>query len=346
MLSQGILQSDSCYRLPSDTSVFQIDSNLPVAWQQCLTGMGELDLSQARLLTDSQYLQAVPAAPSARSLNPLHWLRRRNLPATPVGESPAALRDYPIRGTFYRLDEPIVDIASVVKILVEPHWEAVVLNQGPAVSASDGSIALRDSVHESIIVKPRRTVFTAGIGNIIMNWTPMQVRPLHVVMARSKTPLPKLYLHCLDPDGSSRLTITSHYDKDGAVVWYLGGRFTETGVRNRSKEQLRLARRHLAELLPGLPLASLEFDNIRVRRVQTRQRDGKLPTTPSIYQTGNVIAAWPNRLAAVPALAEAVMQSLRQDDILPAGADLESLTDWPRPAIAPYPWDEANRRWR
>ena len=54
---------------------------------------------------------------------------------------------------------------------------------------------------------------------------------------------------------------------------------------------------------------------------------------------------WPTKLALAPLLAEQVEQMLRMLDLRPKPADLRILEDWPRPAVATYPWDKEDVQW-
>ena len=60
----------------------------------------------------------------------------------------------------------------------------------------------------------------------------MQRRPLKMVIVRGGLQ-DMVYAHCMGASVNPRVTITSHYDKHGDIVWYLGGQLAEDGV-NRS----------------------------------------------------------------------------------------------------------------
>lgn len=338
--SQGIIHDGNKYALQADSSgAAQTLSDVLEIWRQCLDGQGEVDLSAVKVLAERQYLLAGQPYPSKLSR---FFARKitRSRQETGDDELPEALRHLRLEGSICSLDEPVLDTASLLEVLAKPHREAIVRNQGPAVPAPDGAITLRAPEREPIVIRPRRTVFTAGIGNAVLSGAPMQIRPSHMVMVRGETLPGDFYLHCQGAADIPRLTITSHRDLAGSKVWYLGGQFAEVGVECSARQQINLARRELTALLPKASLSELQFASLRVNRAEARQRGGKRLPAPGIFQSGRSVTAWPTNLAMVPMLADEVMSLLEPDGLQPHPSDLSLLTDWPRPEVAAYPWDQ------
>lgn len=352
--SQGIIHGSASFAVAgrgAETAAAKPAGEAPgEVWRRCLAGSGEVDLSQVKQLAVHQYLWVLP---------PVHrpgwfgWFRKPPQPqpashALESAEYPAVFCHKRFRGHLYRLDEPVLDSASLLATLADRHREAILLNQGPAMLASDGAITLRAPERAALVIRPRFTVFTAGVGNTALGWAPIHIQHLHMVMVRSdKLPI-DLYAHCLN-DGlpAPRLIVTSHRDLSGRPVWYLGGQLaTEEGIRRRSREQIREARRELARLLPWVDLSGAEFATLRTQRAGSR-RHGTAAPAPGVYQTGKVIVAWPNRLTLVPLLVEKVLAVLERNGLQPTGAGPGplALTDWPRPAVASYPWDDQDLVW-
>jgi len=142
-----------------------------------------------------------------------------------------------------------------------------------------------------------------------------------------------------------RLTVTSHYDVGGRLVWYLGGGLAEEGIKRDRHEQIRVARRELSALLPWVDWNPVEFATFSIQRAEARQPDGGRPAGPSVSRDRRVIAAWPTKLALAPLLAEQIEEMLLSLDMRPRPTDLRALTDWPRPEIAVYPWDRDDLEW-
>jgi hypothetical protein len=197
----------------------------------------------------------------------------------------------------------------------------------------------------SLVVRPSCTVFTAGAGNAALAWATLQLRPLHMVMVRGLG-LPGLVVRALS--GASdvpRLTVTTHYDASGHLIWYLGGGLAEEGIKRDRQEQIRAARRELAALLPWVDWSQTQFATFTVKRAEARQADGTRPVGPGLFRDGRAVAVWPTKLALAPVLAEQVEQVLQTLGLRPKPADLRLLADWPRPKVATYPWDREDLEW-
>ncbi len=106
-------------------------------------------------------------------------------------------------------------------------------------------------------------------------------------------------------------------------------------------------------MIPGLDLERVEWSNYRVDRAEQATPGGKRPETAGILHEGNVITAWPTKLALVPCLAERILELLPAatagsptiSSATAGSADDEEIGDeWPRATIAPLPW-EVSRTW-
>ena len=88
---------------------------------------------------------------------------------------------------------------------------------------------------------------------------------------------------------------------------------------------------------------SVQWSTYRVDRAEAATRQHTRPDHPVVMQDGNVISAWPTKLALVPDLVARVVKCLDK----PAGldpVDMQRLASWPRPAVAAPPW-ETNTQW-
>lgn len=342
--SQGIIHGGTKYALHGKVSgATRAISDMPAVWRRCLAGAGEVDLSGVAVLAEHQHLWASGSLASRLvSFFASHAMQSRMERVSP-GDFPTALRHPGFRGSLYRLAEPVLDIASLLRALADRQPQALLYGQASIAPTAGGAISLCAPDQEPLTVEAQRIVLTAGAGNGILGAAPMQLRPLHMVMARAEHLPDGLYAHCLGASDTPRLTITSHRDKTGRVVWYLGGQLAEAGVKRDTHQQILAARQELVELLPWLDLAGAQFTTLRVDRAEARA-DGKRPDTPGVFRHGQVITAWPTKLAMTPLLADAVLELLARDGIQPGGAELGRLADWPRPQVASYPWDE-EREW-
>lgn len=346
--SQGIIHGGAKYSLRGQVSESaKTVAEMPALWRRCLNGEDEVDLRGAWLLAEHQYLWATRAPTSRLVAFFASRLLRSRMEKVPgaTADYPPALRHPAFRGTVYRLDEPIIETASVLSVLAERHREAIVLCEGPAVPSGDGAITLRHSDRPTLVIRPACTVFAAGAGNVALPWAAMQLRPLHMVLARGPGLPGHLYAHCAGASEVPRLTVTTHHDAGGRLIWYLGGGLAEEGVKRDRSEQIRAARRELAALFPWTEWSRVEFATFTVKRAEARQADGSRPPGPNVFRDGRTLAIWPTKLSLTPLLAERVEHALRTLDLRPRPADLRLLADWPRPEVAAYPWDRENLEW-
>lgn len=347
--AQGIIHSGAKYNLHGQSSESaEAIAKMPALWRRCLKGEGEIDLRNAWLLAEHQYLWTTRAPASrlaAFFASKLMRSRMEKVAGQETDETPPALRHPEFDGTVYRLDEPVLNVASVLNTLAKRYRQAIVLNGGPVVLKADGALTLHHPQQPPWVIRPSVTVLTAGAGNTGLPWATLQLRPLHMAMARGINLPGPLYAHCLGASNLPRLTITSHYDTDGRLIWYLGGALAEEGVKRDRSAQIRAARRELQALLPWVDWNPVEFATFTIQRAEAHQYGGGRPATPGVFRDGRAIAAWPTKLAMAPLLAEQVEEMLRALGIRPRLVDLRPLTAWPRPEVAIYPWDREDMAW-
>jgi hypothetical protein len=168
----------------------------------------------------------------------------------------------------------------------------------------------------------------------------MQCRALHMVLVRGR--LPELNGHCVD-GAATRVTITSDRDAAGRTIWQVGGQIAEVGVSLDERTLIRRAKSEIEATIPGIQLNGVEWSTYRVDRAEGAVPHGKRPETVHLVHEGNVLTAWPTKLALVPLLAERVAEALPSFGA-DAAVDWAAPADWPRPQIAQPPWESA-RSW-
>ena len=343
--AQGIIHGGAKYSLQGSLSASaQAIAAMPARWRRCLSGVGEVDLREARLLAEHQYLWATRTPTSRLTAFFASKLMQGRMEKV-VADLPAALQHPEFRGAAYRLDEPIVDVASVLAAFARRYQDALLFSPEPVIPAADGTIALHHADHPPLTLAPACIAFTAGSGNAQWPWAAQQLRPLHMVMARGANLPGPLYAHCLGIGDTPRLTVTSHDDAAGRLIWYLGGGLAETGVKRGRDEQIQFARQELAALLPWVDWNAVQFSTFTVQRAEARQPGGVRPASFSLRREGRIIAAWPTKLALAPLLAEQLEVELRTLAVQPHPVDWRKLADWPRPDIAVSPWDREDLAW-
>lgn len=172
----------------------------------------------------------------------------------------------------------------------------------------------------------------------------MQIRPLHMVMVRGELPI--LNGHCVD-GRTTRVTITSDKDARGRTVWQVGGQIAEVGVQLDEQSLLARAADELRVVIPGINFSGAEWASYRVDRAEQSTAGGARPESVGVLSEGNVITAWPTKLALVPYLAERILERISPiapDAYHVSAAELAICDMWPRPQIALLPW-ETSRAW-
>ncbi len=348
--AQGIIHGGTKYALTGKlTASSEAVADMPARWRACYAGQGELDLSAAELLSESHYLWSTGSLTSRISgffASKVMRSRSSVIDKNDQDEAlPSLFRHKDFHGQFYQLDEPVFNTLSVVKALAAPRQsnilsinadslEVAQANQGLSVQSQQGD---RYRFHAA------KTIFLAGQGNEHLlsvfgyERPKMQRRPLRMVVIRGNLH-DRIYAHCLGASVNPRITITSHYDASGEIVWYMGGQLAEDGVELDNAQLLKLARQELTELIPWLDLSPLQWGIVDIDRAEIRQSGVKRPDSFSIDESNEVITAWPTKMALSPGLADALLAIVERQNI-PRSDDM-TLPEWSESAYAVFPWDE------
>lgn len=347
--AQGIIHGGTKYALAGTaTDSSEAIAAMPGLWRACFDGRGELDLSSAKIWSEHQYMWSTARLSSRVAGFFASKLMRGRTESVAEAERPLALRGAGFKGQVYRLDEPVLDVASLIHALAEPQREAIwaLPEQWQLSCADDGvSLELQQADGQCMQLEARRVVLAAGAGNAELLKTlgrdvpAMQRRPLQMVMVRGPLPGP-LYAHCID-GSKTRVTITSHLDRDGQVVWYLGGQLSEDGAKMSAAELLARAKSEMKDLFPDIDWSQAQWATLAIDRAEHRQSDGSRPAEAYIKAEGVVMTAWPVKLAFAPIVAATVLAELEQAGVAPGEA--MALPAWPHPGYADLPWMEEAR---
>ena len=195
-------------------------------------------------------------------------------------------------------------------------------------------------------ITAEKIILSAGKGNAALlkkmgrEIPEMQLRPLQMVMVRGGLP-EKLYAHCLGASVNPRITITSGEDKQGNIVWYLGGQLAEEGIHRTSEEQVNKAKKELQSLMPWLNFSVMQWATLNIDRAEPKQKEGKRPATSFCFEENNVITTWPTKLALVPNLANDVLQQLEKQNV--SKSTTVEMPDFSHASVADLPWQEEEK---
>ncbi len=349
--AQGIIHGGTKYALTGKlTGSSEAIAEMPPIWRDCLAGEGELDLSAVKLLSPNQFMWSTESLTSRMAGFFASKLMRSRTRTVEGDDRPEIFRNPAFHGQVYRLEEPVLDTASLVHALAEPQREAIIkLDDPDAMQLSKSERGWRIAAGD-VSLTAQRVVFAAGKGNAALlekcgrRAPAMQLRPLQMVMMRGSRehPLPgELYAHCLGASANPRITITTHYDSEGRTVWYLGGQIAEEGVGRDHDSQVAAAKKELGDLFPWLDVSDVEWGLLPIDRAEPKMADGSRPDNVFADEQDGIITAWPTKLALSPRLAKVIIEKIEQGNVQATGAD--KLPTWSHPGYAPLPWQEEER---
>lgn len=350
--SQGIIHGGLKYALSGqlDAAVTSLQ-DMPMVWQQCLHGNGEIDLSSVTVLSNGQYMWSANKLTGGITTLFASNAMKSQVDSVPKSEWPMALDQATVSSKLYKLEEPVLDINSLLQALSKKLQQRCV-----KIDATAGYILETDSTGtiKSVSIKTNNVrteltaqsyIFTAGSGNAtitqeLQSVPEMQLRPLQMVIVKSSNLTP-LYGHCIGMGTTPRITITSHTAHDQTPIWYLGGKLAEEGINRTREEQITVAKQELAVLFPNIDLSNAEFASFYVDRAEAKQATGSKPNSTTVFNNNNYITAWPTKLAFAPLLAQQILALIQQAGIKPSHAVLsETLNNLPRPQVATPIWDQ------
>lgn len=346
--AQGIIHGGTKYALTGKlTASSEAVADMPALWRNCLAGKGSLDLSKATLLSEAHYLWSTSSLTSRVSGFFASKVMRARTSELDQKSRPVLFRHTDFKGQVYALDEPVFDAMSVVRAIAEPVKETILAINDESVKYENDVLAVEAQDGQVYEFDFKKIVLTAGRGNahliseLGLQQPEMQLRPLKMVMLRGGLP-EMVFAHCMGGSINPRVTITSNHDEQGEIIWYLGGQLAEDGVKRNDIEQIAVAKRELADLIPWLDQSSCQWATLDIDRAEVKKPDGKRPDTFYVEQHEKVITAWPTKMALSPVMAERIFELVSEAGV--SCADNNDLPSWVNPGYANLPWCE-NDRW-
>lgn len=351
--SQGIIHGGMKYALQGKlTNASQTIADMPSVWRDCLSGKGEIDLTQVPILSPCQYLWSTGKLGGKIAGFFANVAMQGRVEALQPHAYPAVFQTPQFKGLVYSLDEMAIDVNVLIRELAKPHQDVIFkmdpLREDNLILDEKGRLTALE-VHvgsgEALQIKSQKTIFTAGSGNEIVLQKlqrkdfAMQRRPLHMVVVKCDFDYP-VFAHCFGMSSTPRITITTHKANDGKSIWYLGGQIAEEGVKYNEAEQNAIAKKELAELFPWLDFSHAKFASFHVDRAELAQPGGKRPDGAEMREVENMIIAWPTKLALAPKLADDIIACLQRENIQHGMTDIRALRAFPMPSLAKPIWDE------
>ena len=347
LAAQGVIHGGMKYAVAGKlTDSSEALADMPSRWLAALAGEGPVDLSGAELLSDHQILWSLPNVVSRVAGFFGSKAVRGRSDRISREEYPEVFDANQYRGSLFRIEEPVVDPVSTIREMAcgvsDETWQVDWGKNTKLESDGEGisSIRIQNEDGREVALEANRYLLAAGAGNgaildqLGMHQPVMQRRPLHQLIIR-KPELPAFYSVCVGTTPKPPVVVTTHVDSQGRTLWYVGGDIAEqAGVDRSEAEQVEFGKKRFAEYLPWIDLSVAEWFTHRVDRAEPLTGTSDRPPGAYCEEIGNVIVAWPTKLALAPELADQVLKKTT------ASERLENISlPMPRPTIGKAPWD-------
>ena len=330
MKSQGIIHGGVKYSLTGEASqAAQAIASMPKRWQDSLNGKGEINLSQAEVLSPYHYMWSKGSLSSKLTAFFASKAVSEKMHPLTKAEEPIAFKDAKLKSKLYALHENVLNIPSVFQTLAEQHhgqcFKVDCESDLDFTLNDDGSIK-SIQLNKSLTIQAKHTVLTAGEGNeallnklnlVAQEKPEMQRRPVHMCLVKHQYAFP-LFAHCIGTSSKPELTITSHPHSDGSWIYYLGGNLSEDGIDLSEEEQIKVAKGTLKKLVPWLDFSQAQFATFKVNKAEIKTKGLLRPDTSYVKSIKNFSVAWPTKLALAPQLSDQVIESLKKLEITPS----------------------------
>ncbi|MDF1657559.1 MAG: FAD-dependent oxidoreductase [Verrucomicrobiales bacterium] len=347
LAAQGVIHGGLKYAVGGKlTDSSEELADMPERWLAAMRGEGPVDLRGADLLCDHQLMWSLPNVISKTVGFFGSKAVRGRSGSVPREDYPPIFDTAEYKGKLFRIDEPVVDPVSIIRELAKGVADETWLvdwNQNAALKVDGENISaiqLTQPDGSNVRLEAGQFLLAAGAGNgellsqIGITEPSMQRRPLHQLIVRKKG-LPNLYSVCVGTGPKPPMVTTTHHDSEGRTVWYIGGDIAEqAGVARSEAEQIEAGKAIFAKLLPWVDLEGADWFTWRGDRAEPHTGTGDRPPGAYLKRVGNVLIAWPTKLALAPNLADQVLRDTE------GGDSVETIQfDLPRPDLGAAPWD-------
>ncbi len=346
--SQGIIHSGMKYAFAGKINKLAEEiSAMPDLWRAAMaSGDGDVDLRAAKTNADSQYM-LIPSG----FMGGLVKLVAKNALGTGVREIPK--EDWPdnikqsgFKGSVIFMNEPVLDIPSVIRALADPYkdyiykidWDACEI-----ISSKDGISALKIG---DDTIKAGKFIFTSAASNHHIakqlghsHGLQTQARPL--LMGFLKPAPFEFYAHLVGSSDKPVATITTHKTADNEIVWYLGGGVAERAKESDPNDVISATIKGFKKYLPHIDLSDVTWATLPIDRIEGKsETDGWMPDTPTIHSYGNVFYCWPTKLTFSPLLSDRLYDSVTKSETQPNMSTKHQTCNFlPLCGYTAAPWD-------
>jgi glycine/D-amino acid oxidase-like deaminating enzyme len=313
--SQGMIHGGQRYLLdPGSTSHAKSVAPLPERWDACLSGTGEIDLREVRVLSETQVMWSTGGLMRNLALRAASLSLMTKTRKLAVVEKPAALSDI-ADGHVYGLPEKVLDVASLSSVLAEQHAHRIYRGDVESVTRNGQVLVSGASIDAEIVI------CAAGVGNkkllglLGVSEQCSQHRPIRQVLVKAM-PYP-LFGHAITTSYRPQITVTSYPLPFGGYVWYVGGALAEYATALTDDAAIEFAKKEMCSLFKHLDWGGKQWATWYGIRAEAFSTNGRLPDGPIVHQYDRVMAVWPTKLTLVPLLGDLVLSRLNDQGVAP-----------------------------
>ena len=289
LASQGIVHSGAKYALGGTAPLSSgALKAMPNRWRACLRGEGAIDLRGVRLLADEMRFR--------------------------IGDET------------FELDEPVLDVASLVHRLAERVADRVVAQSvAPEFLIVDESGVGRLEL-ATCTIRAHVYVFAAGAGNEALarqagfTRTALRHCALRQTIVRPRAGV-RVYAHwtASPREAEPTLTVTSH-----GRSMSIGGKVADTGAQRTEAAQIALVRELLREAFPDIDLDGADFETFVAVRAEPAEPTRDIRDA-FVVRRGNCLLCLPVKLSLAPRLGDLALAEL--GDLEPAKGTWSGASD-------------------
>ena len=167
--SQGIIHGGIKYALKGNlTRSSEAIATMPMVWQNCLEGHGEIDLTQVHVLSPYHYLWSTGKLLAKVNQFLANKVLASHSEAIVKADYPVIFQHPQFKGQVYRVRENVLDVRSLLQALAAPHQEAIVKINKVSVNQEQGtidSLTITGDRQTTTTLTAKAYIFTAGSSN-------------------------------------------------------------------------------------------------------------------------------------------------------------------------------------
>jgi len=334
LASQGMIHGGTKYALDGvlSAAATQIGA-MPERWLQALDGKGTVSLRGVHLHRSNQLLWSTDSLKS----QVVGFFASRAMSSRMQRIDPSdepGFGDCGFSGLLYRLNEPVIDVASCLAAMAEQLGDRVMQATVTGLRMDGDRVTGVETSRGAL--SGDTVILTAGAGIEPLLTHPthagirMQRRPLAMVAVQLRRHIAPLFGHHIGMGTKPKLTVSTH-TRGADQTLYLGGQLAEEGVERSDEAQCERARDALKNSLGWQDLDIEHLSVFRIDRAEAATGQGQRPESAAVFARPGLIVGWPTKLALAPALADAILGQLSTEGI-------DQPTLWPKAGVGELPW--------